>query len=73
MSTEFEEGVEIEAKKINPKKKEEEVEKRRDMRGEMTFTIDPEDAKDLTTPFLLKSLAKTNMKWGYILQMFHTM
>ena len=46
LSPEFEEEVEKEAKKINKKTTKEEERKRRDMRKEMTFTIDPVDAKD---------------------------
>ena len=45
LSTEFEEEVEQEAAKIKPVIKKEEIKKRRDMRGAMTFTIDPVDAK----------------------------
>ena len=46
LSPEFEEEVEKEAQKINKKITKEEERKRRDMRKEMTFTIDPVDAKD---------------------------
>ena len=64
LSTEFEEEVEKEAEKINPKIKEEEVEKRRDMRGEMTFTIDPEDAKDFDDAISFKELGENKYEVG---------
>ena len=64
LSTEFEEEVEKEAEKINPKIKKEEVEKRRDMRGEMTFTIDPEDAKDFDDAISFKELGENKYEVG---------
>ena len=64
LSTEFEEEVEKETEKINPKIKKEEVEKRRDMRGEMTFTIDPEDAKDFDDAISFKELGENKYEVG---------
>ncbi len=44
--------------------KEEEVAKRRDMRGELTFTIDPKDAKDFDDALSLKVLDNGNYEIG---------
>ncbi len=64
LSTEFEEEVEMEAAKINPKIKKEEVKKRRDMRGAMTFTIDPDDAKDFDDAISFKIIGENKYEVG---------
>ena len=64
LSTEFEEEVEREAAKINPKIKKEEVKKRRDMRGAMTFTIDPDDAKDFDDAISFKIIGENKYEVG---------
>ena len=64
LSTEFEEEVEQEAAKIKPVIKKEEIKKRRDMRGEMTFTIDPVDAKDFDDAISFKVLGENKYEVG---------
>ena len=64
LSTEFEEEVEREAAKINPKIKKEEVKKRRDMRGAMTFTVDPDDAKDFDDAISFKIIGENKYEVG---------
>ena len=64
LSTEFEEEVEEEAAKINPIIKKEEIKKRRDMRGTMTFTIDPVDAKDFDDAISFKVLGENKYEVG---------
>ena len=64
LSAEFEEEVEKEAKKINKKISKEEEKKRRDMRKEMTFTIDPEDAKDFDDAISFKKIEKEKYEVG---------
>ncbi|MDA2947211.1 MAG: ribonuclease R [Actinomycetota bacterium] len=64
LSAEFEEEVEKEAKKINKKISKEEEKKRRDMRKEMTFTIDPEDAKDFDDAISFKMIEKEKYEVG---------
>ena len=64
LSTEFEEEVEEEAAKINPVIKKEEIKKRRDMRGAMTFTIDPVDAKDFDDAISFKDLGQNKYEVG---------
>ena len=46
LSVEFPEKVEKEAEKKSKESHEKEIKKRKDMRGALTFTIDPDDAKD---------------------------
>jgi len=64
LSTEFEEEVEEEAAKINPVIEKEEIKKRRDMRGAMTFTIDPVDAKDFDDAISFKVLEENKYEVG---------
>ena len=53
---EFEKGVEDYANNIDTTIKEAEVKKRRDMRSDLTFTIDPKDAKDFDDALSFKDL-----------------
>lgn len=46
LSVEFPDKVEKEAEKKSKENQEKEIKKRKDMRGALTFTIDPDDAKD---------------------------
>jgi len=64
LSTEFEQEVEDEAAKIKPVIKKEEIKKRRDMRGAMTFTIDPVDAKDFDDAISFKVLGENKYEVG---------
>ena len=64
LSPEFEEEVEKEAKKIDKKISKEEEKKRRDMRKEMTFTIDPVDAKDFDDAISFKKIDKEKVEIG---------
>ena len=64
LSTEFEEEVEEEAAKIKAVIKKEEIKKRRDMRGTMTFTIDPVDAKDFDDAISFKVLGENKYEVG---------
>ena len=53
---EFDKEVEDYANNIDTTIKEEEIKKRRDMRGDLTFTIDPKDAKDFDDALSFKDL-----------------
>ena len=53
LPTEFPHEVEDYANKIDTSIKPEEIAKRRDMRKDLTFTIDPKDAKDFDDAFIL--------------------
>ena len=64
LSTEFEGEVEEEAAKIKSIIKKEEVKKRRDMRGTMTFTIDPVDAKDFDDAISFKVIGENKYEVG---------
>ena len=64
LSTEFDDKVEEEAEKIKPTIKKEEVKKRRDMRQETTFTIDPEDAKDFDDAISFRKINKNTQEVG---------
>ena len=64
LSTEFDDKVEEEALKIKPTIKKEEVKKRRDMRRETTFTIDPEDAKDFDDAISFRKINKNTQEVG---------
>ena len=64
MSTEFEEKVEKEAEKISAVITNEEVKKRRDMRGDLTFTIDPFDAKDFDDAISFKKIEENKYEVG---------
>ena len=60
----FPENVEAEANKISFEITEEEIAKRRDMRGDLTFTIDPKDAKDFDDALSFKILENGNYEIG---------
>lgn len=60
----FPEEVEQEAAHIDRSIKEEEVQKRRDMREVLTFTIDPKDAKDFDDALSLQKLKNGNWEVG---------
>ena len=53
---EFKKEVEDYANNIDTNIKQEEIKKRRDMRGDLTFTIDPKDAKDFDDALSFKDL-----------------
>lgn len=61
---EFPEQVEQEAKELDTRITEEEIAKRRDMRGDLTFTIDPKDAKDFDDALSFKILENGNYEVG---------
>jgi ribonuclease R len=60
-STKFPDEVEKEAAKISLNIPKEEIKKRKDFRETLTFTIDPDDAKDFDDAISLKSLG--NQEW----------
>jgi ribonuclease R len=60
----FSDKVDKAADKISDEITEEEIAKRRDMRGVPTFTIDPEDAKDFDDALSLQLLANGNWEVG---------
>ena len=64
LSTDFEKEVEDEAVKIKKEIEKEEIEKRRDMRGTMTFTIDPADAKDFDDAISFKPISDSKYEVG---------
>jgi ribonuclease R len=64
LSTEFEKEVENEAEKIEKKISEKEIKKRRDERGTLTFTIDPDDAKDFDDAISFKTIDKEKYEIG---------
>lgn len=61
---EFPEEVEQDADKINRQITDDEVAKRRDMRGICTFTIDPKDAKDFDDALSIQKLKNGNWEIG---------
>ncbi|WBV55213.1 ribonuclease R [Chryseobacterium daecheongense] len=61
---EFPEEVEQDADKINREITDDEVAKRRDMRGICTFTIDPKDAKDFDDALSIQKLKNGNWEIG---------
>ena len=61
---EFSEEVDIEAEQISPEITSEEYAKRRDFRKTVTFTIDPDDAKDFDDALSLKKLENGNWEVG---------
>ncbi len=61
---EFPEDVEKEAQDIDRRIHDEEVAKRRDMRGVCTFTIDPKDAKDFDDALSIQKLENGNWEIG---------
>jgi ribonuclease R/exosome complex exonuclease DIS3/RRP44 len=60
----FPENVENEAEKISFEITEKEIAQRRDMRKELTFTIDPKDAKDFDDALSFKALENGNFEIG---------
>lgn len=61
---EFPEEVEREAKELDVMIHEDEIAKRRDMRGVPTFTIDPKDAKDFDDALSIQKLENGNWEIG---------
>ena len=61
---EFPEEVENEAKNLSNEITEKEIARRRDMRGDLTFTIDPKDAKDFDDALSFKVLKNGNYEVG---------
>lgn len=61
---EFPEHVEKEAEKISDKITKKEIDKRRDFRDVLTFTIDPEDAKDFDDALSFQVLDNGNYEVG---------
>jgi ribonuclease R len=60
----FPEGVEAAAEAISTEISAEEIFKRRDMRGTLTYTIDPHDAKDFDDALSFKVLENGNFEIG---------
>ena len=60
----FSEEVKAFAKNISEKISEEEIEKRRDFRKTLTFTIDPTDAKDFDDALSYKKIENNNIEIG---------
>lgn len=60
----FEKDVEEDARKLSLEITKEEISKRRDMRHELTFTIDPKDAKDFDDALSFKKLKNGNYEIG---------
>ncbi|WP_298364900.1 ribonuclease R [uncultured Lutibacter sp.] len=60
----FPEKVEAEASKLSFEITEEEISKRRDMRKDLTFTIDPKDAKDFDDALSFEVLENGNYEIG---------
>jgi len=61
---EFEKEVEEEAEKLSIDITKKEISKRRDMRKDLTFTIDPKDAKDFDDALSFKKLENGNYEIG---------
>lgn len=61
---EFPKEIENQAKKIPLEITTEEISKRRDMRNDLTFTIDPKDAKDFDDALSFKQLENGNYEIG---------
>jgi ribonuclease R/exosome complex exonuclease DIS3/RRP44 len=61
---EFEPEVEKEAESLSLEITKEEISKRRDMRKDLTFTIDPKDAKDFDDALSFKKLENGNYEVG---------
>lgn len=61
---EFPPEVEEDAKTLSLEITEEEIAKRRDMRGDLTFTIDPKDAKDFDDALSFTKLENGNFEIG---------
>lgn len=63
-ATKFPEAVEQEAQKLSTEITAAEIAKREDFRKTLTFTIDPEDAKDFDDAISFKKLANNNYEIG---------
>lgn len=61
---EFPEKIESYANKLDTKIQQEEIDKRRDMRNVLTFTIDPKDAKDFDDALSFKKLENNRYEIG---------
>ena len=61
---EFPKEVEVEAENLSIEITKEEIAKRRDMRGDLTFTIDPKDAKDFDDALSFTKLENGNYEIG---------
>jgi len=69
---EFPKEVEEEAENLSVEITKEEIAKRRDMRGDLTFTIDPKDAKDFDDALSFTKLENGNYEIGiYIADVSH--
>ena len=64
LPTEFPQEVEQYAQQLDTTIKEEEIARRRDMRGALTFTIDPRDAKDFDDALSFQVLENGNFEIG---------
>ena len=64
MPYEFEKEVEEDASKLSLEITKEEISKRRDMRKDLTFTIDPKDAKDFDDALSFTKLENGNFEIG---------
>ncbi len=64
LASDFSKEVEDYARGIDPKIHEREIQKRRDMRKTLTFTIDPKDAKDFDDALSFKILENGNFEIG---------
>ena len=70
-SLKFPESVINETKNLNETISEKEIKKRKDLRNILTFTIDPDDAKDFDDALSIE-IEKIISQLEYILQMFLT-
>lgn len=61
---EFEQGIEEAAARLDLEIRPEEIARRRDMRAELTFTIDPADAKDFDDALSFKKLENGHFEIG---------
>ena len=64
LPSEFSQEVEAYAQQLDTTIKEEEIARRRDMRGVLTFTIDPRDAKDFDDALSFRVLENGNFEVG---------
>ena len=64
LPSEFPQEVEQYAQQLDTTIKEEEIARRRDMRGALTFTIDPRDAKDFDDALSFQTLENGNFEIG---------
>mgnify|MGYP000038006882 CR=1 FL=1 len=64
LPSEFPQEVEQYAQQLDTTIKEEEIARRRDMRGSLTFTIDPRDAKDFDDALSFQPLENGNFEIG---------